>query len=38
VLRLANAINLAATRCTCHRKLLGVPGRLIFRALVSLGI
>jgi hypothetical protein len=38
VLRLANAINLAATRCTCHGKLLDVPGRLVFRALVSLGI
>jgi hypothetical protein len=38
VLRLANAINLAATRCTCHGKLLDVPGRLVFHALISLGI
>jgi hypothetical protein len=38
VLRVVNAIDLAATRCTCHGMLLGVPGRLEFCALVSLGI
>ena len=38
VLRMVNAINLATARCTCHGKLLDVPARLEFRALISFGI